>query len=111
MIEINAERKKDKVKKEIRCKRCGKVKMKFSTIERYCQACYREMLEEYSYYEYGIDKSKIKGRSLRICEMIVEEGRSKEEIASELGMNLVYVRQVIHKNLVKVNNKGERRPF
>lgn len=102
---------KGKKEREIRCKRCGKKRKQFLNIEEYCQVCYRELLEEYSYYDYGVEKSRLRGNSLKICEKVIEEGKSSKEIAREIGLNEIYVRQVIHKNLVRVNSKGERRPF
>ena len=39
--------------------------------------------------------------------MTVEEGKSKEEIAKELGLNKEYVRQIIKKRTKRVDADGE----
>ena len=97
--------------KEIRCKKCGKKRVQFSSIRDYCQTCYRKMLDEYSYYGYRIEKDRIKGTALRVCEMLIEEGKDKDEIHKELGLNRVYVNQIVNRYTERVNSKGERRPF
>lgn len=98
-------------KEKILCKRCRKLKDRYEGAGEYCQKCYREMLEEYSYYDYRVDKERIHGTSLRVCEMLIEEGIAKEEIHKILGLNKVYVRQIINKYAVRVNAEGKVRPF
>lgn len=98
-------------KNKIVCKRCRKIKSKFRGSNGYCQACYREMLEEYSYYDYAVEKNRIRGTALRICEMLIEEGVERQEIHKILGLNKCYVRQIVSKYAVRVNVEGERRPF
>lgn len=97
--------------KKILCKRCNKIKNKYAGANGYCQACYRELLEEYSYYDYGIEKKRIHGTALKVCEMLIEEGVDRLEIHSKLKLNKCYVRQIINKYTVRVNAEGERRPF
>jgi ribosomal protein L37E len=96
---------------KILCRKCGKLKSKYNGAKEYCQSCYRELLEEYSYYDYAVDKNRIHGTALRVCEMLIEEGIDRLEIHEILGLHKCYVRQIINKYTVRVNREGERRPF
>lgn len=100
----------NKKEERVMCERCRKLKYAYG-IKRYCQKCYREMLEEYSYYDYGIEKNRIGGTALRVCEMLIEEGIDRKEIHKRIGLHRVYVNQIINKYTVRVNSNGERRPF
>ena len=93
------------------CPRCGKLRAKHKNKLGYCQVCYREMLEEYSYYDYKENKDKLKGNAKKICELLIEEGKDRSEIHKILGLNKTYVQQVIKKHTIKVNSEGYKRPF
>lgn len=96
--------------KKVQCVRCKKMKYSYSA-KNYCQKCYREMLEEYSYYDYGVDKTRINGTALKVCEMLIEEGVDRKEIHKILGIHKVYVNQILNKYVIRVNAYGEKRPF
>lgn len=96
---------------KIVCNRCRKLRSRYLDSINYCQICYREMLDEYSLYDYKIEKSRIQGTALRICEMLIEEGIEREKIHEILGLHRVYVQQIIKRYTVRVNSAGEKRPF
>ncbi len=93
------------------CPRCGKVRAKHNNKSGYCQCCYREMLDAYSFYDYKDNKKKLKGNTKKICELLIEEGKDRTEIHKILGLNKSYVQQVIKKNTIKVDRDGHKRPF
>lgn len=93
------------------CPCCNKVKARFTKGVDYCQVCYRKKLEEYAFYDYRVPKTKLSGTALRICEMLIEEGIERKEIHKILGLNKIYVQQVITRNAKRVNSEGKERPF
>lgn len=93
------------------CPRCKVLRVPYLSSLDYCQVCYRKTLDEYSLYDYKIDKKRIKGTALRICEMLIEEGIDRKEIHKILNLNKVYVQQIINKYTIRVNTDGEKRPF
>ena len=93
------------------CENCRKLRIKYVQGNNYCQNCYRDLLDEYSYYDYKTPKEKLRGNSKRICELLIEDGVNRLEIHKMLNLNKVYVRQVINKHTNRVNAKGEKRPF
>ena len=97
--------------KMIVCERCGRYRARYGENIPYCQKCYRELLEEYSFYAYKVEKKRLSGNAKKICEMIVEEGINKKEVAEMLGLNKVYVGQVVNKYLERVNSEGKKKPF
>ena len=97
--------------KEILCKCCGKIKAQFTKGVGYCQHCYRDALEEYSFYDYKFDKKKMNETGRKICEMLIEQGIDRKEIHKILGLNSVYVQQIIKKYTKRVNSEGKERPF
>lgn len=99
------------MKRQIICLRCKKRRQAFLDKLDYCQICYRELLDEYSLYDYKIEKKKIKGTALKICEMLIEEGIEREKIHEILGLHRVYVQQIIKRYTKRVNSQGEERPF
>lgn len=97
-------------KEMILCKKCNKLRMNYKGSNGLCQICYREVLEEYSYFDYKTPKEKLSGNSLKICELLIEQGLDVNAIYKELGLNKVYVRQVINKHTNRVNANGHIRP-
>ena len=93
------------------CAKCGKLRAKCLGSDKYCQVCYRKLLEEYSFYDYKTPKEKLKGNSLKVCELFIEKGLTRAEIHKKLGLHEVYVQQIIKKHTKRVNSKGEERPF
>lgn len=93
------------------CRKCGKLKNLYAGGHGFCQKCYRELLDEYSYYDYGRDKNRIRGTELKVCEMLIEQGVDRKEIHKILGLNAQYVRMIVNKNCIRVNANGEKRPF
>lgn len=90
-----------------RCPKCGEVKGLHNNRLGYCQKCYKEYLDRYRYYDYDCDINKLGWNEKRIVKYKVEDGLSKEEIASRLGLNTEYVRQVIKKNTKRVDIEGK----
>lgn len=95
----------------ILCDKCRKLRIQFIKGQNLCQICYRGYLEEYSFYDYKVDKSKLKGTKLRVCELLIEEGVDRGLIHKKLGLNKVYVQQIISRYTKRVNENGEERPF
>ncbi len=93
------------------CKKCHKDLRRYIEKANYCQMCYREMLREYSFYEYDREDERIKGNKEKILKMLIEEGIEREKIHEKLGLNRTYVQQVIRKYAYRCNSKGEKRPF
>ena len=81
------------------CEVCGRLRKRFVNNVNYCQVCYRNKCEEYSFYDYKVPKERLSGSALKICEMLIE------------GLNKVYVQQIINKYTKRVNAKGEEKPF
>ena len=97
--------------KKIICIKCGKMSSRYLKGLDYCQICYRKALDEYSYYDYKKPKEQITGTALKICEMLIENGVDKQEIHKILGLNKIYVQQIINRYTIHTNSKGEKRPF
>lgn len=93
------------------CPKCLETRKRFLNNLDYCQVCYRKLLEEYSYYDYKTEKKRLKGNSLKICQMLIEEGKTIDEIQEELGLNRSYILQVVAKHTYRVNRNGNVRPF
>lgn len=89
------------------CKKCGEERAYHRNRYGYCQRCYREEIKRYRFYEYGENYGELRGNERKIVRMTVEEGKSKEEIAKELGLNKEYVRQIIKKRTKRVDADGE----
>ncbi len=97
-------------KEFVMCNCCNKLRKRFNNYEM-CQDCYRKLLKEYSFYDYKVPKENLSGNTLRICEMLIEEGVERKEIHKILNLNKVYVNIVINKNTKRVNVDGKERPF
>lgn len=93
------------------CPKCGKLRHKFIKKVDYCQVCYREILDEYSLYDYKTPKEKLRGNSLKICELLIEKGVERQEIHKLLGLNPIYVQQIVKKHTNRVNTDNKKRPF
>lgn len=94
------------------CPRCRQFREPYIKSNDYCQRCYREILDEYSLYDYKVEKEKIKNETVRkILRLLIEEGVERQEIYKILGLNKVYVGQIINKYTIRVNTNGEKRPF
>ena len=93
------------------CEVCGRLRKRFVNNVKYCQVCYRNKCEEYSFYDYKVPKERLSGSALKICEMLIEEGINRKRIHEILGLNKVYVQQIINKYTKRVNAKGEEKPF
>lgn len=98
------------------CPMCKKFKKRYSNV-KYCQVCYRKILDEYSLYDYVYkdeqeQKKYMSRKAIKVCRLLIEYGiRDTKEIAKLTKLNQVYVRQIIHKFTIKVNSNGEVRPF
>ena len=95
----------------ILCENCRTLKVQFIKTYNFCQICYRNLLEEYSFYDYKDKNKRLRGNAKRICEMLIEEGVDRLEIHKILKLNRVYVQQVINKYTNRVNKDGKVRPF
>ena len=93
------------------CPKCLQYRVKYIKNIDYCQCCYRKVLDEYSLYDYKVEKSKLNDTNKKICEMLIEEGIEKKEIHKILGLNKDYVQQIINRYTIRVNTEGEKRPF
>lgn len=116
-IENNRENNEDKKTKKglksefVFCPRCREFKKRYVDNVDFCQVCYRKILDEYSYYDYAVDKRRLSGNAKKICELLIDEGYNRKEIHKILGLNQAYVSQIINKYAVRVNAKGEKKPF
>ena len=98
-------------RKLILCEKCRTLKVQFVKTYNLCQTCYRELLDEYSFYDYKDRNIILRGNAKKICEMLIEQGINRQEIHKILGLNKVYVQQVINKHTKRVNKDGKLRPF
>ena len=97
--------------KLILCENCRKLRTQYIKAYQFCQTCYRELLDEYSYFDYKTPKEKLRGNAKQICELLIEQGANKLEIYKMLNLNKVYVQQIINKHTNRVDKNGNIRPF
>ena len=97
--------------KYVLCPKCRTIRIKYVKNNDYCQCCYRQILNEYSLYDYRVPKDKLNNTNRRICEMLIEEGIEKSKIHTILGLNKYYVQQIINRYTIRVNTFGKKRPF
>lgn len=96
-----------------RCPHCGKFLKPYIKCSDLCQKCYRELLEQYSYYDYkdtNAKMPKVNTKAYKVLQYVLNDHLTPNEIAKKLDTNAIYVRLIISKYLYKCDVNGNPRP-
>lgn len=104
-------------KARVECPRCGGLLVPYLENSDYCQKCYREILEQYSFWKYDPlkVKPKIDTTAYKVCEILIgtqiKPKTLVEKYGEELGISSVkYVNNIKEKYLVRCDTFGNEKP-
>lgn len=104
-------------KARVECPKCGKFLVPYLDTSNYCQKCYREMLDRYSFWKYNerVPKPKIDTTAYRVCEILIgtqiKPKTLVDKYGEELGISSVkYVNNIKEKYLVRCDTFGNDKP-
>ena len=99
------------------CPRCGKYLMQYIKSSDYCQKCYRQILNRYSFWKYKDENNKpsFDSSEYKICEILmwdmIKPKNLYEKYHEELGIVSVRsIYRVINKYLEKCDTLSESKP-